>query len=327
MIEQFFARRVRNSIGKIRSPRQDLTFEQLQIYYNAQGKTLNSQFAKTLELLNEEGAYNYVAYLLSDANGISIQVAKFNGTTRVNLIESNEYGYASLIRAAKQVLDRIEVENRTFTQITSKERIEQRMYTPVALREAVINAIVHNDYTRETAPKFEFFDDRFEITSYGGLPEGLTKEEFFAGLSMPRNKELMRVFKDMEMVENLGTGVPRILDFYGQECFLFSDNFIRMSFPAIVENDFIRLNSNEFSRKKLKTVTPKDTESGQKTTQKTTQKILEIIENNKYITQKELAELLGITRDGVTWHLKKMALQNIISREGPDKGGYWKINK
>lgn len=97
-------------------------------------------------------------------------------------------------------------------------------------------AIVHNDYTREVPPKIEFFDDRIEITSYGGLPEGLSEglseEDFFEGVSMPRNKEVMRIFKDLELVEQLGSGVPRILQSYRRECFRFLDNFIRMTFPS-----------------------------------------------------------------------------------------------
>ncbi len=97
-------------------------------------------------------------------------MAKYTGLDRVYLSENNEYGYCSLIKATKQVLDKIEVENKTLAKITSKEREEKRLWDPVALREAIINAIVHNDYTLEVPPKFEFFDDRIEITSYGGLP-------------------------------------------------------------------------------------------------------------------------------------------------------------
>ena len=102
----------------------------------------------------------------------------------------------------------------------------------IALREAIINAFVHNDFTGEVPPKFEIFPDRIEITSAGGLPEGLNQEEFFLGYSVPRNKELMRIFKDLGMVEQLGSGVPRILESYGRECFTFSDHFLRMSFPV-----------------------------------------------------------------------------------------------
>ncbi len=100
------------------------------------------------------------------------------------------------------------------------------------MREAIINAIIHNDFTRDIPPKFEIFSNRLEITSYGGLFEGMTQEDFFDGLSLPRNKELMRVYKDLGMVEQLGSGVPRILQAYNKDCFKFSENFLRMIFPA-----------------------------------------------------------------------------------------------
>ena len=89
-------------------------------------------------------------------------MAKYDGIDRVDLIENNEYGYCSLIKATKQVLDKIDVENKTLAKITSKERIEKKLWNSVALREATINAIVHNDYTSEVPPKFEFFDDRID---------------------------------------------------------------------------------------------------------------------------------------------------------------------
>lgn len=235
MIESLFAKRTRNSIGKIKSPNQNLTFEQLKIYYEGAGKTLNQQFASNLELVTEDGLFNYVAYLLADMNGTSIKVAKYDGIDRVDLTENNEYGYCSLIKATKQVLDKIYIENKTLAKITPKEREEKKLWNPVALREAVINAIVHNDYTSEIPPKFEFFNDRIEITSFGSLPQGITEKEFFEGYSVPRNKELMRVFRDLDLVEHLGSGVPRILRSYGKDCFKFTENFLRMVFPVSVE--------------------------------------------------------------------------------------------
>lgn len=232
VIEELFASRTRNSIGKIKANRQDLNFEQLRIYYDEKGKPLNKQFKRNLELLTTNGDLNYAAYLLADINNVSIKVAKYKGETRVDLVENNEYGYVSLIKATKSVLNKIDIENRTITQITSKERKEERLWSDIALREAIVNAIVHNDYTREIAPKFEIFNDRIEITSAGSLPEGLSENEFFEGFSVPRNKELMRIYKDLDLVEQLGSGVPRILEHYGKECFYFSDNFLRMVFPS-----------------------------------------------------------------------------------------------
>lgn len=182
--------------------------------------------------MTEEGTFNYVAYLMADSNGTSIQVAKYSGKDRVDLIESDEYGYESLIKATKRVLDKLDLENKTLTKITPKERENKRLWNAVAIREAVINAIVHNDYTREATPKFEIFSDRLEITSAGGLSNGLDPDEFFKGYSIPVNKELMRIYKDLDMVERLGSGAPRISEAYPKDCFIFTSNFLRMSFPA-----------------------------------------------------------------------------------------------
>ena len=152
------------------------------------------------------------------------------------MVENNEYGYCSLIKATKSVLSKLDIENKTAATITPMERIETPLWNKVALREAVINAIVHNDYSFEVPPKFEIFPDRLEITSAGRLPESLTREEFFNGISIPRNKELMRIYRDVELVESLGSGIPRILRAYGEDCFKFTDNFIRIILPISVQN-------------------------------------------------------------------------------------------
>lgn len=127
---------------------------------------------------------------MADNNGNSIKLAQYDGLKRVHLLENNEYGYCSLIIATKQVLDKIELENRTFAKITSRERIKTRYWDAVALSEAVINALVHNDYTGEIPPKFEIFDDRIEMISTGGLPNSL-------------NKEIMRIYKDLDLTFEL----------------------------------------------------------------------------------------------------------------------------
>jgi len=230
MIESFYGKRVRNTIGRMESPRRDLTFEQLKIYYETRGLHLNDAFMKNLELLTPEGKPNYAAYLLADENGVSLQVAKYAGTDRVDLIENRDYGRCSLIKALKSLLDRVAVENTVFTKITYPLRQEQELINSIAIREAIINAVVHNDYSYGATPKLEFFSDRAEVTSMGGLPYGVTEEDFFGGCSVPRNKEIMRVFRDLEIVEHLGSGVPRIVNAYGKEAFEIRDSYIRIVF-------------------------------------------------------------------------------------------------
>ncbi|MEP1307668.1 MAG: RNA-binding domain-containing protein, partial [Balneola sp.] len=232
MIDVLYASRTRNSLANMVANRQDLSFSQLKIYYEGAGTPLNNQFARSLELKTENGKFNYNGYLLADENNVSVKVAKYKNLDRSDLIENNEFGFESLVKVAKQVLDKIAVENQIVSHITASGRTDKPRWNAIALREAVINAFVHNDYTNEVPPKFEFFSDRLEITTHGGLPHGINKDEFFDGLSVPRNRELMRVFKDLGMVEQLGSGIPRILQYYGRECFQFSENFLRMIFPA-----------------------------------------------------------------------------------------------
>lgn len=90
----------------------------------------------------------------------------------------------------------------------------------------------HPEYKHQlTSPEFELFQDRLEITSAGRIPEGFTKEEFFMGYSVPPNKILMRIYKDLEMVEHLGSGIPRILEKYDPSIYTFTANFIRVVIP------------------------------------------------------------------------------------------------
>ena len=179
MIDDLYAKRIHTTLRNILSPRQDLNFSQLKIYYQERGFELNQNFANSLELYTPDGKYNYIAYLLADENGVSIKVAKYAGTDKVDLIENEEYGYCSLIKATKNVLDKLKIENVTLAKVTSTTRIEKNLIDPVALREAVINAIVHNDFTREIPPVFEIFSDRITMTSYGGLIPGQSVDDFF----------------------------------------------------------------------------------------------------------------------------------------------------
>jgi predicted HTH transcriptional regulator len=214
MIESLFASRTRNSLRNIVSPRyMDHAFSQLKIYYQEKGFNTNDSFLQNLDLYTQEGKLNYVAYLLADQNSISFKLAKYAGVDKCDLIENEEYGFCSLVKATERVLDKLEIENKTFTQITgTAKRLEKRMIDSRALREALINAIVHNDYSKEVAPVIEIYSDRLSITSYGGLIEGLSVEEFFSGRSMPRNRELMRIF-------------------YDKGIFRLSENFLEVAFP------------------------------------------------------------------------------------------------
>ena len=313
MIDSLYSKRTHNTLRNITSPRQDLTFAQLKIYYQERGLELNEKFTNSLELLTPDGKFNYVAYLLADENGVSIKVAKYAGSDKVDLVENEEYGYCSLIKATHQVLEKLKIENITRAKVTNAQRVEKNLIEPIPMREAVINAIVHSDFSREIPPVFEIFNDKMVFTSYGGLIQGQSKEDFFSCSSMPRNRELMRVFKDVGLVEQLGSGMSRILKEYDKSIFHISEHFIKVEFPFSLPKETIIIangddNGNETGNDNLEIW-----------------KVMEILSENPSITAKQMAKQMNISPRKVSRLIKELKENGKIVRIGSDRKGYWKI--
>ena len=311
MIDDMYSKRIKNTLKEIDSPRQELTFNQLKIYYEEHGLKLNDNFLQNLDLLTSEGKYNYNAFLLADENNVSIKLVKYLGTNKMDLVENQEYGYRCIITATQRILDRLDAENTVYAKIEYKGRKEVEMIDKAALKEAVINAVVHNDYSYGNSPIIELYSDRIEITSAGGLPQELSQEEFLEGVTAPRNKELIRVFKDVDLIENIGSGVLRILDAYDKSCFKFMEHFLRVSFKY-KENPF------EYNQEG-------NQEKFSKQLNETQDKIISLIKQNPNITQKEMAKILKISREKVKYHIAVLKETNILTREGSTKKGTWKI--
>lgn len=316
MIEDLFSKRTRNSLRNIVSPKQELTFSQLKIYYEEKGYSISNNFLKQLNLFTEDGKYNYIGYLLSDNNNISVKVAKYSGTNQYNLIENEEYGFSSMIKVAKNIINKLNLENKTFAKITELERKEIKMVDEIALREATINAIVHNDWASENPPKFELFSNKISISSSGGLPTGYTKEEFLSGFSAPKHPELMRVFKDLGLVEQLGTGIMRILNVYDKNVFEIYPNFIRVNF------EFRDKPTNQLEKD-----TRNDTTSDTIKLTKIQKQIIKLVLKTPCITQNELAEILDVGRATIARHIKVLVEEEILARRGSTKKGYWEVIK
>ena len=301
MIDDLYSRRIHTTLRNILSPRQDLTFAQLKIYYQERGLELNDKFANSLELLTPDGKYNYIAYLLADENGVSIKVAKYAGTDKVDLIENEEYGYCSLIKATHQVLDKLKIEKSIMTKITSSERIEKNLVEPIPMREAIINTIIHSYFSREIPPVFEIFSDRMVFTSYGGLIPGQSEEDFFSCSSMPRNRELMRVFKDLGLVEQLGSGMSRILKVYDRSIFKISEHFIKVEFP--------------FTNKANKNVLDNVLDNNES-------KVLKLLGTSPSMPALDMGKSIGISERQVRRLIQSLRDRGRITRVGSARKGY-----
>lgn len=115
---------------------------------------------------------------------------------------------------------------------------------------------------------------------------------------------------DLDIVESLGSGIPRVLRAYGEDCFAFTENFIRITFPASVQVDYAS-----------------GTESGQKNIEwpESVEKIIRAMKENPKITVKELTSLVGLSRRGVEKNIKILQEKGLLCRVGPDKGGHWEV--
>ncbi|MCL2557085.1 MAG: putative DNA binding domain-containing protein, partial [Treponema sp.] len=228
LIDKMLAKRHHLSIANMPSRHQDLEFTQLKLYYGLKNKPLGNNFARTLDFLTPDGKYNLVAFLFADNNNISVRLGKYSGKNKMDLIEREDYKDCSLITAMQKIIDRLDIENITQSRKRPmRSRLDKNLIDRDVLHEVIINAFAHNDYSRLDTPMFQIYSDRFEVTSYGGLVGGLTLEEFYEGTSMPRNREVMRIFKDLEFVEQLGSGIPKIVGRYGRKVISVGENIVR----------------------------------------------------------------------------------------------------
>lgn len=307
-------KKYRNSLQILTSPRQDLTFNQLKIYYEEKGFKINDNFLRQLDLYTEENKFNFVAYLLSDNNRIPIKFAKYSGTDVMDLIENEDYGYCSIIKATQNVLSKLKIENRIYTKITYPNRKEIEMFDYIAVREAVINAIVHNDWSDGFSPKFEMFSDRLVITSIGGMQRNVTEDEFLKGVSLPKNKELMKIFNDLELVEQMGTSVLRILKSYDKKSFCFYPNFIIVTFP---------FRKNTFEDEDKENI---DNEIQEELGISFTQSmIIKIIKETPRVTREKIAQALDVSCSTVQRNIRALIDLGILKRDGAKKNGEWII--
>jgi ATP-dependent DNA helicase RecG len=241
----------RPSLANTIADNQELTFEGLWMFYASKGVSLNKDtFKKNLNFLNKAGRYNKMAELLSDQNHIPFRVSVFAGKSKTDPMYSvKEYGNKCLLISLSEILSYFDAIN--IPQADERNRKVERKEVPLfdsdALREAVVNAVLHNLWTDENAPMVTVFSDRIEILSHGGIPFGQTKLGFLSGESVPVNKELSEIFLQLHISEKTGRGVPRIVKAFGENAFEFNENSINVTikFRKIQSSEFAFPSSNE----------------------------------------------------------------------------------
>lgn len=249
-----------------------------------------------------------------------IKCARFKGNDMAEFIDQKEFSgplYRQVENAMKFAMVYIAKSGR----IEVLQRIDTYEVPRAAVREALVNAVVHRDYSISGSDiKFAIFDDRIEITSPGALPKALDVDDILSGRSEIRNRVIARFFKEINFIEQWGTGIGKIL----QACreaglrdpeFRESGLFFKVTLYKNnrLENEYTK-NSRNGSQN-----------TSQKDSQNTSQKIIECMKDNPATTIRELSLSTGLSDRGIKNHIYKLKNHGKIRRIGPDRGGHWEV--
>ncbi|MDR1699571.1 MAG: hypothetical protein LBR68_00045 [Lachnoclostridium sp.] len=168
---------------------------------------------KTLRLQTTDGVYTNLSLLLSDQSVHTVKLAVFEGIDKEIFKDRREFS-GSILKQLEDVYRFLDMYNHNHAQIKGLYREEQRDYPEEALREALLNALVHRDYAFSSSTLISVFDDRIEFVSIGGLPNGVSLDDILLGLSVPRNEHLAAIFYRLHLIEAYGTGIPKIMRNY-----------------------------------------------------------------------------------------------------------------
>ena len=307
---------------------QNLTFNKLFGYYGSRGIVLKEEtFEKNLNLRNSDGDYNTLAQLLSDNSHKPLRVSIFDGDTKAsNLISVREFGNTCLLYSLDNLLQYGDVLNLIQSDETNRvvERTEVALFDSNAFREAVVNAVLHNNWVSGNEPMISVFHNRIEILSRGSIAPAQTIEGFFQGQSVPVNEKLSEIFLQLHISEKSGRGVPIITNAYGEEAISFRENAIVVTIP------FNRITNNENKVdivEKVKTPESSIPLNRFPELNPRRQTILLEMQQNPYISKLELAEQFGISQTAIDKNIAFLRENGYIERIGKTKGGYWKVIK
>ncbi len=230
---------------------QELTFNVLcqKLKECIQIETFNQDTLKTLNLYNSAAGYNNAAGILADKNHFpGIDIMRFG--ENISVIHKRATFDNISILAGYEKVSEIFRDYYQYEEIQGTERKKAEKIPEAAFREAIANALIHRVWDVESQIRVLMFDDRIEIISPGGLPSGITEDEYLSGkLSVLRNRNLANVFYRLGFVEIFGTGITRIKQLYeeglNQPDFEVSENAIKIVLPVFEKN----LNLTEDERK------------------------------------------------------------------------------
>ncbi len=283
---------------------QELSFEILQsnLKEKIQIETFNKDTLKTLNLYDDVNGFNNAAGLLADKNHFpGIDIVKFG--ENISIIQKRiTFENTSVLDIYEKALSVF----RDYYQYEVIQGADRKMVEKIpeaAFREAIANALIHRVWDVDLQIRVSMFDDRIEVVSPGGLPSGITEDEYLSGkLSVLRNRNLANVFYRLGFVEIFGTGITRIKQVYSEASvkpsFEVSENAIQIVLPVYEEST--NLTEDEKA-------------------------VYKLLSRNMLKSMSEIAPYISFGKSKTTKLLKDMEQKGVIAIEGKGKGTKYRI--
>lgn len=295
-----------DSYEAMRSLNQSLTFEVSEKEFSIRNVSFGTGQYKTLKLVNADGIYTNLGLLLSDQCIHTIKAAVFEGTDKKIFKDRREFS-GSLLKQLNEVYAYISQFNKIRSEFSGLHRIDTKDFPEEALREALLNSLVHRDYSYSASTLISIFDDRIEFVSIGGLVKGISLDDMMLGVSITRNENLANIFYRLTLIEAYGTGIPKILrnyeDFPVKPKFEVSENAFRITLPSKnLDKKMLLLSEQE-------------------------QMVVEYAEKEKSITRKDVEAILKVSQTMAGRVVKKLIKKGILKILGGGKNTRYVLSK
>ncbi len=290
---------------EMRSLEQNLTFEKAEKEFSDRNIRFGKAQMKTLGIMTQDGVYTNLGLLLSDQCVHTIKAAVFEGTDKNRFKDRKEFT-GSLFKQMNDAYDFIDFRNQTHSSFDKLRRIDRRDYPEVAVREALMNLIVHREYSFRASTFISIYTDRIEFTSIGGLVRGVTLKDVTMGISVCRNAKLANVFYRLELIEAYGTGILKIMDAYKESGMTPRIETSENAFKVVLPN------LNEKAKRKK----PKNMGFENSTEE---EKVIALAKEQSFFTRKDVELLLGMSQTTCGRLLKQMMMNGQIVKTGRGK--------
>ena len=307
-----------DSFENMRSINQALTFEATKKEFEKRNVVFGQPQMQTLKIVSADGIYTNLGLLLSEQCPNTIKAAVFEGINQ-NVFKDRREFSGSLMQQLNEVYDYVDFHNQTHAKFRKLLRIDTRDYPEVAVREALLNTLVHRDYSFRASTLISIYDDRIEFVSIGGLLPGLELDDLMMGVSVCRNPHLANVFYRLQLIEAYGTGMKKIMGAYAnalvQPKIKTTNNAFKIILPNVnftpkaaeVHKDFekaadLALDSNE-------------------------EKVLQFLREHLMITRKETQTLLEVSQSTAGRILKAMVDSGRIKQIGGSRTTRYELRK